>query len=374
MGEEERARRYHRRQLGLTTASLVLGVLFLVGVLVTGVARDIAEASAAVSAAGWWTVGVVTTVLGVAHALLVLPLGWLRGYVLPRREGLLHQPVGSWLGDRLKAAVLGGVLTLAGVEVVYGLLRVTRWWWLAAAAVFFAGQVVMAVVVPVWVLPLFYRMRPLEPARCATGSRRWRGGSAWPSSAWGSSTTRARAARPTPPSSGSGPRVASCSSTRSSTASNRRRSRRSSPTLGHHVHGDIARGLTASGVLTLATFVAADAALGVGVPLLGLNGPADPAGLPWLGLIVLALGLCAMPLTNAVSRWMERQADDFALTTTRDPDAFVGAMERLARLNLAERRPHRLEGFAPYSHPPIDRRIARARAAVVASGPGFAGA
>jgi Zn-dependent protease with chaperone function len=36
-------------------------------------------------------------------------------------------------------------------------------------------------------------------------------------------------------------------------------------------------------------------------------------------------------------------------------------MERLARLNLAERSPHPLKETLLYSHPAIDRRIARAR-------------
>jgi Zn-dependent protease with chaperone function len=38
-------------------------------------------------------------------------------------------------------------------------------------------------------------------------------------------------------------------------------------------------------------------------------------------------------------------------------------MERLAGLNLAERRPHPIKEFVLYSHPAIDRRIARARGA-----------
>src|SRR5262245_11760737 len=162
MTDDERARSYHRRQLALAGVTLALGVLFLVGALVTGVARDVSAAAARVIDAWWWQVGAVAIVLGVAHEVLVFPLAWVRGYVLPRRYGLLHQSWLSWLADRLKAGLLGGALTLAGVEIVYGLLRVTRWWWLVAAAVFFAGQVVMAVVVPVWVLPLFYRLRPLE--------------------------------------------------------------------------------------------------------------------------------------------------------------------------------------------------------------------
>jgi STE24 endopeptidase len=132
--------------------------------------------------------------------------------------------------------------------------------------------------------------------------------------------------------------------------------------LGHHVHGDIRRGLAVQGALTLVTFAVADIALRAGVGGWGLSGPADPAGLPWLGLILVVLGVIAMPLGNAFSRRIERQADDFALVTTADAAAFIGAMERLARSNLAERRPHPVKEFMLYSHPAIDRRIARARA------------
>ena len=57
---------------------------------------------------------------------------------------------------------------------------------------------------------------------------------------------------------------------------------------------------------------------------------------------------------------MERQADDFALALTGDVDGFVAAMERLAGLNLAERRPHPVKEFLFFSHPSIERRIARA--------------
>jgi hypothetical protein len=37
-------------------------------------------------------------------------------------------------------------------------------------------------------------------------------------------------------------------------------------------------------------------------------------------------------------------------------------MERLADVNLAERKPHVLKELILYSHPSIDRRVARARA------------
>ncbi|PYM78915.1 MAG: hypothetical protein DME13_27715 [Candidatus Rokuibacteriota bacterium] len=79
-------------------------------------------------------------------------------------------------------------------------------------------------------------------------------------------------------------------------------------------------------------------------------------------MVLAALGLVLTPLVNAFSRYIERQADDFALALTRDPAGFIGAMERLAALNLAERRPHPLKEALLFSHPALDRRIARARA------------
>jgi len=113
-------------------------------------------------------------------------------------------------------------------------------------------------------------------------------------------------------------------------------------------------------VLTLVTTWLAARGLDLGVAWLGLAGPADPAGMPWLALVVTALGLVQLPLANGFSRWIERQADDFALATTGNTRAFVGAMERLGGLNLAERRPSRLKEIFLYSHPALERRIARA--------------
>ena len=131
--------------------------------------------------------------------------------------------------------------------------------------------------------------------------------------------------------------------------------------LAHQLHGDIRRGLLVQGALTLVTFWVASQALQSSARALQLEGPADPAGLPVFGLILLAVSVIALPMANAWSRHVERGADRFALETIADSRAFIGAMERLAGLNLAERDPHPVEEFFLYSHPSIGRRIAMAR-------------
>jgi STE24 endopeptidase len=75
----------------------------------------------------------------------------------------------------------------------------------------------------------------------------------------------------------------------------------------------------------------------------------------------MGAGLLTLPLVNGWSRRVERQADDFAVRVLGRAGAFVSAMERLARQNLAERDPHPVKELLFYSHPAIGRRIARAR-------------
>jgi STE24 endopeptidase len=233
-----------------------------------------------------------------------------------------------------------------------------------AAAVFFAGYVVTAVVLPVWVLPLFYRLTPLPSGplreRLTTLADRVR---VPVIGVWVADQSRkSRTANAAVVGLGRTRRIVLFDTLVEGFAPAEIESVLAHE-LGHHVHGDVRRGLLAQATLTLATLGTADVALAVGVRLLRLDGRADPAGVPWFGLTMLVAGLVAMPLGNAFSRWLERQADDFALATTGDRAAFVAAMERLAALNLAERRPHPLEEFLLYSHPAIDRRIARALAA-----------
>src|SRR5207245_595503 len=117
------ASRYHRLRLVLAAAGLALSIAYLVALLGTGAAHALARAAAAATGSAWGQVAIVAGVLGAARAVLTLPLGWTRGWWLPRRYGLLHQEVRGWLADRAKAALLSGALGLAAVEVVYALLR-----------------------------------------------------------------------------------------------------------------------------------------------------------------------------------------------------------------------------------------------------------
>jgi hypothetical protein len=69
--------------------------------------------------------------------------------------------------------------------------------------------------------------------------------------------------------------------------------------LAHQLHGDIRRGLLVQGALTLVTFWIADRALRWGAGWLGLAGPADIAGVPLFGLILVLVSPPRCPSPTA---------------------------------------------------------------------------
>jgi STE24 endopeptidase len=310
---------------------------------------------------------VVAVALGLGQALLSSGLTWLRGYWLPRRYGLLHQTLRGWLGDRLKAALLGGVLALGAVELIYGLIDATALWWLIAAGVFLVIQIALAVIFPIWLLPFFYRLTPLADAALGERLLGLAERAGVPAiGVWVADQSRkSRTANAALAGLGRTRRIILFDTLVSEFTPDEVQAVLAHE-LAHHVHRDTWRALGVQAVLTIVTLGAVDRLLDVGGTAWGLSSRADPAGLPWLALVVLLLGLLAAPLANGFSRRIERQADDFALSLTADARAFVAAMERLAALNLAERRPHPVKEILLHSHPSIDRRIARAMAAVSA--------
>jgi STE24 endopeptidase len=131
--------------------------------------------------------------------------------------------------------------------------------------------------------------------------------------------------------------------------------------LGHHVHKDIPF-LIVSGTLlvTFGLFVASQA-LNSAVTFFSFTSVADIAAFPALSLILGAYGLLTQPLENALSRWRENMADDYALSSTGKHEAFASAFTRLANQNLGEIDPEKWVVFMFYSHPPLGERIAKAK-------------
>ena len=297
------------------------------------------------------------------HALVTLPLAFYSSFVLEHRYQLSSEPASAWLRDHAKALAIGSILAVPAGQIIYGLMAWSPdWWWLASAIAGTALTALLAKLTPVVLLPLFYKFTPLDrpelSARLTELSMR-AGVPALGVFEWGlgAKTRRANAALV-----GSGrTRRILLSDTLLKEYSEDEIEVILAHELAHHAHRDIAKGIALEFGLLLAALGAASAALNAFWTPLGLQGSADPAGLPLLVLAAGAVMMAATPVVNAFSRFNERRADDFAIALTRRRHAFVSAMRRLGAQNLVEESPSRTTVWLFHTHPPIEERIAQAK-------------
>jgi STE24 endopeptidase len=369
---EDKASRYHRLKRWSHVASLGWTLALFLGLLWSGASiamRNAAEHGAAsIVGHGGWHPG-ITVVLYVGFLLLFneigsLPLALYSGFVLEHRYGLSNERAGRWLVDQAKSLALGFLLSSAAAAIVYAAIRYSpQGWWLPAGLVLAAIVTGLTNIAPVLLLPIFYRVKPLERESLRerlVGLADRAGANVLGAYEWGLSekTRKANAA------------LAGLGTTRRILVSDTMLAEYTDDEIevvlaheiGHHVHGDIWKGILFESALILAGLYCAARVLGGLAPSLGFRGSADVAAMPLLVLAAGAVSFVMLPLAHAMSRAFERSADRFALALTGNPAAFVSAMRRLAAQNLAEEHPSRLVQMLFYSHPPVRERIAAAQA------------
>jgi STE24 endopeptidase len=357
---EDRASRYQRLKRQASVVSLCWTLAFLLALLFTGGSIAIRRATGN----GSFAIPIYVGIVLLLNELGALPLSFYSGYVLERRYGLSRESFGRWLIDQVKSFAIGFVLSSIGTAVVYAFIRVSpERWWLPAGAAFAVLVVGLTNIAPVLLLPLFYRVKPLERAALHArllGLAERAGAKVLGAYEWGLSdkTRKANAA------------LAGLGGTRRILVSDTMLAEYSDDEievvlaheLAHHVHGDIWKGIALECALILAGFDFAARLLAALAPAFGLDSVADLAGLPLLVLSAGAVSLVMVPFAHAMSRGFERSADRFALRLTRNPAAFISAMRRLAAQNLAEEHPSKIVQILFYSHPPVRDRIAAAQA------------
>ncbi|MGQ3227301.1 MAG: M48 family metalloprotease, partial [Blastomonas fulva] len=84
----------------------------------------------------------------------------------------------------------------------------------------------------------------------------------------------------------------------------------------------------------------------------------DPRGLPVFLFVLAFLGVFAVPVANSLTRISESEADPYSLQMVNLPDALSGALVKTAEYRYP--RPHPVQEALFYSHPSVERRVARA--------------
>lgn len=360
MEDSARAKHYHRTRRILGVAGFSLDLAYLVLLLATGWTISLRELAERVSSHAAVALIVYMILFGLAAKLVGLPLDYVRDFRLEHRYGLSNLTVGGWIKDELKGVAVGGVLGLLALEFVYWTLR--AWpadWWLICAAAFVCFFILLANLAPVLILPIFFKFKPLENTGlterlmqlCRRARTRVRGVFEWKLS---EKSKKANAA------------LMGLGNTRRIVLADTLLDKFSDDEieavlaheLGHHVRHHVFQGIVIQAGATLLGFYLVDFALRFATPRFGFRGISDFANLPLLALVFTGLSLLLLPAVNTHSRRMERQADEYALRSIPSKAAFMSSMEKLAEMNLAERRPPAWIEFIFHSHPSIEKRLA----------------
>lgn len=296
------------------------------------------------------------------HELVSFPLSFYAGYLLEHQYGLSKLSLGRWLLRHFKKLALLAVFSLLLTCGLFGVIWASGpWWWAVAAGGFFLLSIVVGQLVPVLVVPLFYKVTRLDDPELAGRMARLSQGTGLSIEGvyrldLSEETVKANAM------------LAGLGRTRRVLMGDTLLAGFTpdeievifAHEIGHHVFGHIWKMILVGAGYTLAGFWLADRVLAA------WTGPGydahelSPAALPLLMLILTLFSLLLEPLQNALSRRFERQCDRYALERTGLRAAYRAAFEKLARLNKDDPAPHPLEVAWLHSHPPIRERLAHA--------------
>lgn len=361
--ERERARERARRGRLLYLGSLLYEGVLVFGFLALGGTRWLARLAARFGGRWAAAVAVVAAVIGLAGALLTFPLDYYSGFVFQHQYGLSNQTPLQWLRDYLLNEGVSAAVGLPLIVLAYAILRKTprHWWvWLTAASV--PISVVMMLLVPVFLLPLFNTFTPIRDEtlrREILAMAHARGIAARDiyeiDASRQSNATNACVI-------GFGPTLRIVLyDTLIKNFSHEEIEYVMAHEMGHYTLGHIYQGMLFSILGTLVGSYLLYRTLRLVLrrfgAALGITALGDPASYPLLIAMGLVLSVVATPIGNAFSRHLEWQADRYAAQTFPHWDAGIAAFQKLASTNVAEEDPPRWAVALLYTHPSLQQRI-----------------
>ena len=352
------ARRYGHLQLAAGLADKLLDIVFL-SVMAFLVARPVGAYLATINphpSVQLWLLFLLTTAV---HLALSFPLSFWSGYWLEHRFGLSHLKFAGWLWRYTKVHLLS---TAFGGLLLWGLYAVIwttgGWWWLVAAGMFFVVSVVAGQLIPVIIMPLFYKIQPIDNPELLARMSQLAAGTGLSIAGVYRFDLSADTAKANAMLAGLGrTRRVLMGDTLLANFTPDEIEVIFAHEIGHHVFRHIRKMIAGGAVYTAVGFVLVDRLVMAWVHA------ADPAAdyahfpvdtLPLVMLVLTLFSLLLEPLQNAISRRFERQSDRYALER---PGPAQGLHFGLSEAGPAEQRRSRaaLAGSLLVSQPSAHR-------------------
>lgn len=307
-----------------------------------------------------WTRALFILIAGVLLAVPSLPFDWWDHFRLEQKFGFNKSTPGLWVTDKLKGALLA---MLIGFPLLWALLvlvsKAGEWWWLWGFALVFGFQLLMLVLYPKVILPLFNKLTPLPAGELrdrlmALGDR----------TGFKASTIEVidgskRSGHSNAYFTGFGRfRRIVLFDTLIAQLTAEELEAVLAHEIGHYRRGHVPKMIAMSATSMLVGF--AVLAWLARSPWFNLTFGFPPEEIaPSFLLFGLLSGVVTFwftPVMNSLMRKYEYQADAFARDAMKSPEPMIGALRKLAQKNLTNLTPHPVYSAFFYSHPTIVER------------------
>jgi len=297
----------------------------------------------------------------VAGFLLMLPLTIYSDFFREHAYGLANQTFGPWFGEQLTGlgvGVIGGSVFLA---VAYAFIAkfINSWWiWLTGFTVVFL--LLVSLVVPVWIAPLFndYKVLADGPVRSAVLSMARADGVPAENVYWFDASKQSNRVSAN---------VSGFLGTTRVSLNDNLLDKTSLPEikavmgheLGHYVLHHVLRLVIYDSLVFALGYAfinwSATRLIARWRDRFALRDLSDIAALPLVAALFTSFLFLATPLLNSITRSAEQEADIFGLNTAREPYGFAMAAMRLSSYRKLE--PTRLEEIIFFDHPSGHTRV-----------------
>jgi len=298
-------------------------------------------------------------ITGFGLGILFFPLNYYKDFYLEHKYDLSNQTFWKWILEDLKAL---GVSLVIGIPLLlafyYVMNRFGNLWWLPFAILLFLVSVILARIVPVFILPLFYKITPIENEELKKRITKLAEDAGIKVENvykfdMSKNTKKANAAFT---GIGKSKRIL-LGDTLLEKYSDDEIETVIAHELGHYKRKHIIKNIIIGTVSSFLTLFLISFFYQFSLKWFGFAAIAKIAALPLLSLWAMIIGLIQTPLSNLLSRKFEYEADEYAISSTGKADAFKATLEKLTEQNLGDKEPHPLVEWYFYSHPSIKNRL-----------------
>jgi STE24 endopeptidase len=293
--------------------------------------------------------------------ILGAPLAIYEGYFREHKYGLATQTFGPWMGDQLKGLlvnlILGGIIT----ALLFGIVRkLPRTWWIWGALVTSLFLVLVILIVPVFIVPLFNKITRLNDPKVTEPLLRLARANGIPAHDIYEMDASKQTTRMSANVSGFGKTMR--------ITLNDNLLHRGSPEevqavmgheMGHYVLNHVYKSIISFLVLLVTWFAALQWALTWSLARWGekwqIRGIGDTAVLPLVLLISGLFFFLLTPVINTMTRTAEAEADMYGINASAQPDGFAQAAIHLGEYRKMSPGP--VEEWIFFDHPSGRNRI-----------------